>query len=347
MASDASTPESGSASGSAFEPRPAFEAFDRLARRRLLVVSGKGGVGRTTVSALLGLELAARGRRVLIGTTGHDDRLAWMLGREALTDRAVRVAPQLWIQRLVPSTCVREYGGIMMRSQRLSDMVFGNRLIKRMLGAVPGLDDYAVLGKAWHEAARGEDYDTVIFDGAASGHLRLNLGVPRAIVETAPQGILVDEAAAVCETLRDPEASAAVLVGLPETWPMTELSELARGLHEDVGLHLGALVVNKRWRADLPAFHEATGDGLDGGAGLGGANRLAYEALRRSVLRSLSEREAVAEWAARDATPALDEQARLDLPFMADGLDGPKAFEQLRARLAEAVGPTRSGGGPA
>src|SRR5512147_2710176 len=81
-----------------------------LERRRLLIVSGKGGVGRTTVAALLGFALASKGRKVLVATTGHDDRLAWMLGGERLGDVPVEVAPGLEIQRLVPATCVEEYG---------------------------------------------------------------------------------------------------------------------------------------------------------------------------------------------------------------------------------------------
>ena len=139
----------------AFAPTGRVEFFDSLASRQLLIVSGKGGVGRSTVAALLGLELAARGKKVLVATTGHDDRLAWMLGHSRLHDRPTEVRTGLFIQRLVPTTCVREYGAIMMRSERLSKAVFGNRVMKRLIGAVPGLDDYAVLGKVWHEATRG------------------------------------------------------------------------------------------------------------------------------------------------------------------------------------------------
>src|SRR5688572_10302474 len=102
----------------------AASVFDELATRKLVILSGKGGVGRTTTAALVGLSLAARGRRVSIATTGHDDRLAWMLGADALAATPVQVAPGLSVQRLVPQQCVREYGAIVLRSARISGAVF-------------------------------------------------------------------------------------------------------------------------------------------------------------------------------------------------------------------------------
>jgi anion-transporting ArsA/GET3 family ATPase len=226
------------------EPETSFEA---LGARRLLIVSGKGGVGRTTAAALLGSALAARGRKTLVATTGHDDRLAWMLGGEQLEDVPVEVAPGLSIQRLVPATCVEEYGALVTRSQRLSHAVFGNRVVRRLLRAIPGLDDFAILGKVWHEAVRARSFDTIVFDGPASGHLRLNLGVPQAILETLGDGPIQREAEAIRDALQDPSLCAAVLVGLPEPWPLTELGELADALRDEIGVEVGALMVNKLW----------------------------------------------------------------------------------------------------
>src|SRR5688500_2535450 len=140
--------------------QPFSTVFDELATRRFVIVSGKGGVGRTTIAALCGLALAQRGRRVLVATTGHDDRLAWMLGAPALGDTPVPVLPNLHVQRLLAPTCVREYGALVLHSGRLSKAVFDNRVVSRLLRAIPGLDDFAMVGKAWHDAFRGGEYDT-------------------------------------------------------------------------------------------------------------------------------------------------------------------------------------------
>ncbi|MBC8071772.1 MAG: ArsA family ATPase, partial [Deltaproteobacteria bacterium] len=210
--------------------RTAQSVFDELATRRFVIVSGKGGVGRTTIAALCGLSLADRGRRVLVATTGHDDRLAWMLGAPALGDAPVSVLPNLHVQRLLAPTCVREYGALVLRSSRLSKAVFDNRVISRLLRAIPGLDDFALVGKAWHDAFRGGDYDTVVFDGPATGHLLYSLGVPRAILQTIAPGPLTREADLMQNHFQDPRLTAAVLVGLPEQWPLTELGELGLAL---------------------------------------------------------------------------------------------------------------------
>ena len=110
--------------------------------------------GLDAMGFVLGAALAANGRRVLIATTGHDDRLAWMLGADALTDARQQVGESLWIQRLVAQTCIREYGGMVIHSQRVSSAVFDNSVVRRLMRAIPGLDDFSLLGKAWHEAVR-------------------------------------------------------------------------------------------------------------------------------------------------------------------------------------------------
>jgi hypothetical protein len=230
----------------------ASDVLDRLATRRMVILSGKGGVGRTTLAALVGLGIAERGRRVLVATTGHDDRLAWMMGVPTLTDAPQSVTERLFIQRLVPQTCIREYGSLVLHSQRISTAVFDNRVVRRLLRAIPGLDDFALVGKAWHEGIRGGQYDTVVFDGPATGHLLYALGVPRAILETIPPGPLTKEAQLMQDSFEDPRRVEAVLVGLPETWPLTELSQLGGALRERVRMNVAAIVVNGLWPRDVP-----------------------------------------------------------------------------------------------
>lgn len=221
--------------------------FDELARRTFVVVSGKGGVGRTTVAAMCGLALAERGRRVLVATTGHDDRLAWMLGAETLTDRPVRVERGLFVQRLAAPSCIREYGALVLRSERVANAVFDNGPMRRLLRTIPGLDDFAILGKVWHEAIRAHSFDALVFDGPATGHLRYCLGIPQAILRTLSVGPLPREARLMQDSLEDPARVQAVLVGLPDRWPLSELGEMATALREELHVGIGAIVVNGLW----------------------------------------------------------------------------------------------------
>jgi len=298
--------------------------LDRLADKQLVIVSGKGGVGRTTMATVIGLGLAARGRRTLIATTGHDDRLAWMLGQPTLTDIARPVGDNLWAQRLVPQTCLREYGTMVLRSARIATAVFDNKIIRRLLHAIPGMDDFAVVGKAWHEAARGTDFDTIIFDGPATGHLMYTLGLPQAILDTIAAGPLTKEAQLMQATLSDPSKTEAVLVGLPERWPLTELAELGEALGHRMGIALRTIVVNGIWPAPSTAFAD---DGSH--AGLGDT----LEHLRELEAVGASHRAELASFIASDKAQALGLSEMLAVPWRWKGISDRAAVEALWSSL--------------
>lgn len=298
-------------------PATPLRVLEDLAQRKLLVVSGKGGVGRTTVAALLGMAVARRGRRVLVATTGHDDRLAWMLGAESLGERPVEIAPGLSIMRLLPAVCIREYGTLVLRSARISNAVFGNRLVRKLLGAVPGVDDFAVLGKVWHEAVRAGQYETVVFDGPTTGHLRFTLGVPQALLEAIGQGPLTREAQLMLRAIEDPAQTSCVLVGLPEQWPLTELGELAAALRDEVHASIGTIVVNAMWPIVVP--------GLDDLASEQEAEREVAAALahvRRMAAIGRRHRDVVEEWLASEAANRSGAPSIIEIPWRFEGLQG-------------------------
>jgi anion-transporting ArsA/GET3 family ATPase len=294
--------------------------FDALASRQLLIVSGKGGVGRTTVAALLGLALARRGRRVLVATVGLDDRLAWMLGLPALADTPTPAARNLHVQRVTAHVCLREYGALILRSERIAAAVFDNAPMRRVVRTVPGLDDFAILGKVWHEAIRAHAYDAIVFDGPATGHLRYCLGVPRTILRTLSSGPLPREARLMQDSLEDPSRVQAVLVGLPDRWPLTELGEMADALREELHVGIGAVVVNGLWPAGLPALDPTAAD-PDAARVLA-----ATEVVRRQAQR---QREGVDAWLAGWPAPP----PVLPLPWRWQGFTGPADVQQLLAGL--------------
>jgi anion-transporting ArsA/GET3 family ATPase len=143
---------------------------------------------------------------------------------------------------------LHQYGLMVLRYEALYRTVFENRAVQGFLDAVPGLDAYAMLGKAWWhttEVVRGRPrYDLVILDAPASGHAATVLRIPQAIVETMPRGPLARDAIAMRALFRDPARSAFVIVTLAEELPARETVELARVVRDDLGLPLGPLVVN-------------------------------------------------------------------------------------------------------
>jgi anion-transporting ArsA/GET3 family ATPase len=304
--------------------------FDALAARQLLIVSGKGGVGRTTVAALLGLALARRGRKVLVATVGLDDRLAWMLGQPALRETPVAAAPNLYVQRVVPQVCIREYGALILHSHRIADAVFDNGAMRRLLRTIPGLDDFAILGKVWHESVRAHSYDAIIFDGPATGHLRYTLGIPQAILRTLSVGPLPREARLMQDSLEDGARVQAVLVGLPDRWPLSELGEMASALREELHVNIGAVVVNGLW-PELPELSTPVSDPAVARV-LAATSVVAHQARR--------QREGVAAWLAEETTRSAGKRPPvLALPWRFAGFSGPRDLEQLLTGLEQPAQP--------
>jgi hypothetical protein len=215
----------------------------------LVLISGKGGVGRTTVAAALARAAAGAGKRVLIAASAPTDRLGRLFGQAPLGPTVTTVAPGIDAVNMTPESALREYGVLTLRSELVARALFDNRATRAFLGAVPGLDAYALLGKAWwHTTERakggGPRYDLTILDGPASGHAALMLRIPGAILAAMPKGPLARDARAVDELLRDPARAALVIVTLAEELPAREARELAAAVRDGLHLPLGPLVVN-------------------------------------------------------------------------------------------------------
>jgi len=216
---------------------------------RFVVISGKGGVGRTTVAATLARVAAAAGKRVLLAEAAANDRMGRMFGRnEPLGPSITTLAPGIDAVNITPQSSIYEYGLKVLRSEVVTRAVFENRAVRGMLGAIPGLDAYALLGKAWFHTTELRDgqprYDLVVFDGPASGHAALMLRIPQAILNVMPKGPLAGDARAINELLQDPARAALVIVTLAEELPAKETAELAAQARGPLAIPLGPVVVN-------------------------------------------------------------------------------------------------------
>lgn len=301
-----------------------------LADKRFVIVTGKGGVGKTTVCAAEALALSAQGKRVLVAMCNAKERLSTMLGVPPLGPRLAQVAENVWAVNMLPEIALEEYGALVLRSRALYKTLFDNRYVRTFLRAVPGMQEWAMLGKAWwHTTETLPDgsprYDVVILDAPATGHGLDMLGVPKVIVDVVPAGLLRRDAERAWALFQDPHACAIVLVTIPEEMPTTETIELAKALSE-MGLPVGRVVVNgvlppifsREERAvleGLPAFEVRT----PGDAALyASRDRAARERMQAESLSRLSRELPVA--------PSF-------IPFLFEDAANPDAIARLAKRV--------------
>ena len=299
--------------------------------KQLVIIAGKGGVGRTTVAAAMAIASAHKGKRVLLAQTKSKERLSTLFGVPPVGTELARMRERLWAVNMTPAASLREYGAMVLRSEFIARQVLENKVSRAFLHAIPGLEDYSMLGKVWYHTTEVEDgkpkWDQVILDGPATGHLITMLQIPQAILDAVPEGPLTRPAQAAVDLLRDPKRTSMSIVTLAEDLPSNEAIELSRKATEKLGVTLGPLIVNALYpprfatgvsaRA-LAALPEDVGD-----AGLQPLVTSARTAARR---RELNDR-----YLERLRRELPVPQAHL--PYLFTSEFGPKAVDDLATRL--------------
>ncbi len=264
--------------------------------KRFVLVTGKGGVGKTTVCAAQAVALAGRGKRVLVAMCNAKERLSTMLGVPPIGADVVAVKDNIWAVNMLPEKAIEEYGTLVLRSRLLSKTLFDNKYLRTFLRAVPGMQEWSMLGKAWwHTTETLPDgrfkYDAVILDAPATGHGLDMLRVPMVILETVPAGILRRDAERALALFRDPVACAIVLVTLPEEMPVTETIDLSHALGE-MRMPIGQVFVNAVLPALFTADEAARLEGL-GALPVAGPGDAALAAGRDRATRERLQRESI------------------------------------------------------
>ena len=229
-----------------------------LLSRRLVVVTGKGGTGKTTVAAALALAAAARGRRVLVVETGRDENVPRLLGRRGgpVGYAGARTPAGPSVMRMEPYEALAEYLHLQLRVPGLVTRLLRQPGFRGLLDAAPGWRELVTLGKVWHlEQARdgaAPRFDLLVVDAPATGHGLAFLDVPRVVVSTIRSGPLRRHARWVEELVRDPERTLLLPVALAEELPARETAELVARLRAQVGVALDRVVVNAIQPAPFP-----------------------------------------------------------------------------------------------
>jgi anion-transporting ArsA/GET3 family ATPase len=217
---------------------------------RLLFVTGKGGVGKTTVAAALGQYAAGLGHRTLIVETATDGRLAYLFGYHALGPAPRRLRAGLDAVRIDARQLVEEYFSGLLRFPMLSKRLLASQTFNALTAAAPGITEFLLLEKllGWIEpgfGVRRRGYEVIIVDGPSSGHALKMLRTPRALATMVPGGPLGKTARRLLALLGDHARTQVVLVSLPEEMSVRETIETQQALEGDLTLRVARPIINR------------------------------------------------------------------------------------------------------
>jgi anion-transporting ArsA/GET3 family ATPase len=254
------------------ESAPVPELLDK----RLVFVTGKGGVGKSTISIALGLSAAARGKRTIVCEIAGQETASRVFRRAEVGFHEVEVADNLWAISLDPDESLREYLLLQLKVRAMRDMLVRSRIFNYLAAATPGLKELVTIGKIWELAQpsrkvkKAREYDLVIVDAPATGQGIGFLQTPRTFAGIARVGPVHSQAQELDRFITDHQATGVAIVSLPEEMPVNESASLEEQLTDQIGMavdrvYMNALYPERFGKAEASELERAL-EGADGPA---------------------------------------------------------------------------------
>ncbi len=222
-------------------PGPAFD-------RRFLFVTGKGGVGKTLVSAALAVRSAQRGERTLWGEMSEAPRGGHLFTDFSPRYQLVPVRDQLWAMNLRVQPAIEEYLAVLFKLPFITRVIARNTLFRVLTAALPGLDSLIPLGKLWYELGRKRGrkpyWDRIVLDAPATGHALAMLRLPQAALDMVKSGNVAESSREIDAILSDQALTSLIVVTTLEELPVDETRELIQLVHTETPYRFASVVCN-------------------------------------------------------------------------------------------------------
>jgi anion-transporting ArsA/GET3 family ATPase len=299
--------------------------------KRLVIVTGKGGVGKSTVALTLGMAAAARGKRAIVCEVSAQERLSRVFHRAEVGFSEVEMAENLWAISIDPDEAIREYLLIQLKVRAMRDLLYRSKIFSYLAAATPGLKELVTIGKIWEltleqrKVKGGRNYDLVIVDAPATGHGVGFLQTPRTFAGIARVGPVHSQARELDRFITDHDTTGVAIVALPEEMPVNESASLEEQLKREVGMAVDRVYMNamypERFSRGEADQLERTMDDVDGPA------RAAIQAAVSEHNRSRSQRAQLQRLKRRVSSPVKT------LPFIFKPTLGVPEVERLAGAL--------------
>ncbi len=225
-----------------------------MTRRRLLIVTGKGGVGKTSVTAAIAIAAARAGAKVLACEMDGSGRLAASLGSAPVgfEPSTITLGDDVSVDAMSMDTerALREYVRLFVKipfADRVGSLA---RIFDYVADAAPGVREILAIGKVCHEVRR-DNYDLVVVDAESTGHVVSQIDAPRAMSEFVHSGVIAEQTGWMSEILEDPERTGVVVVTVAEGLPVSETGELIDTITGRTGVSVASVIVNRVPEAGL------------------------------------------------------------------------------------------------
>ena len=212
--------------------------------KRLLIVTGKGGVGKSAVTAALALRAAFDGKRVLAVAMTDDTGLAVHLGIEQLRYRSTHVRSGLDAMVIERPVALNEYLRVQLGIPRVAQLGPLARAFDALASTAPGIREVITIGKVLYEAKKGT-WDLVVADGPPTGQIGSHLGAPTTVARLVGAGRVLDQTGWMTRLLRDRSATGLVVVATAEELPVTETIESLAAIDEENLIGIESVIVNR------------------------------------------------------------------------------------------------------
>ena len=308
-----------------------------LFEKRLIFVTGKGGVGKSTVAAALGLMAARRGKRTILCEVAQQERMSRFFHREGVGFEESELEPHLYAISIDPQKSMEEYFKLQVRLGPLNDLLFHNRFFQYFAAATPGLKELLTIGKIWELAQldrkvkHGAKYDPVIVDAPATGHGLGILKTPKTFANIAKVGPVRKQALAIDSFITNTAVTGIIAVTTPEEMPVNETVYLQEGLRTLLGLELNQILCNglypERFKKEEIKLLRDHYESSNGHSAEGTLMRAALEAAASQGRRANAQHQQVLRLKRGTGKPIVK------LPFLFKPELGVSEFEELGIEL--------------
>jgi len=223
---------------------------------RLLFVVGKGGVGKTTVSAALGIAAQRLNKTILLVEVGDADSLGQIFDSGSFPETPAQIKSNLWGVRINPKSVLKEYIKLHVNIPFIANRITKSKIFDYIIAATPGLKEVMTLGQIWRwEQDKTYDntphFDLIIVDAPATGHGVSLLILPQTLINMLGVGPIVEQTKIVHQLLVDPVKTALLLVTLPEELPVNESLEFKKIAREKIHMNVQASYINAVYPNDF------------------------------------------------------------------------------------------------